>query len=197
VRSILIIRNQANILKAKPCDKNGNYLPLYTPPPPEEHPDANTWVPFESRAEFDFAHYHFVEAQSSAAQIDKALDMWAATVMEFGGDAPWKNSDDLYKTIDAIKHGNSPWKTYSVRYQGPRPPGTPPKWMTETYELCTRDVRQVLQHQLATKQFKDNINLTPYRQFDHKGQRVWSNLMSADWAWSQSVRTAFTTCRGA
>ncbi|KAI0004338.1 hypothetical protein BJV74DRAFT_876020 [Russula compacta] len=149
--------------------------------PPEENPPANSWTPFESRTEFDFAYYHFVEVQSSAANIDKALDMWAATIMEFGGDAPWTNSDDLYETIDAIQHGDAPWKMYHVQYRGPQPPGTPPKWMSETYELCARDSRQVLHHQLATEQFKDKINLIPY---------LWSNLMSADWAWSQADEIA-------
>ena len=146
-------------------------------------------MPFESRAEFDFSYYHFVEAQSPAAGIDKALDIWTATVMEFGRDAPWNNAAKFYKTIDAIQHGDSPWKTYCIQYQGPRPLGTPPKWMTETYSLCTRDSRRVLQHQLATTQFEGKINLVPYRQFDSKRQRVWSNLMSVDWAWSQAVRT--------
>ncbi|KAH9965083.1 hypothetical protein BJV74DRAFT_911363 [Russula compacta] len=108
------------------------------------------------RTEFDFAHYHFVEVQNSVTNIDKALDMWAATVMESGGDAPWTNSDDLYKTIDAIQHGDAPWKMYHIQYCGPQPP--------------------VLHHQLVTKQFKDKINLIPY---------LWLNLMSADWAWSQ------------
>ena len=112
--------------------------------------------------------------------------------MEFGGDAPWQNTDELYAAIDTIQYGDSPWKTYRVQYQGPRPPGTPPKWMTETYELCTRDSRQVLQNQLATTQFEGKINLIPYHQFDGKGRRVWSNLMSADWAWSQAVRAVFT-----
>ncbi|KAI0245200.1 hypothetical protein BJV78DRAFT_1277494 [Lactifluus subvellereus] len=140
--------------------------------------------------EFDFAHYHFVESQSSARLIDKALDLWAAIVMEFGRDSPWKNSSELYATIDAIKYGDSPWKTYEIRYQGPLPPGTPPKWMTQTYELCTRDSRRVLHHQLETTEFKDKINLSPYRQFDSKRQRTWSNLMSADWAWTQADKIA-------
>jgi hypothetical protein len=108
--------------------------------------------------------------------------------MEYGGDAPWKNAAELYASIDAIQHGDSPWKVYKIRYRGPLPPGTPPKWMTETYQLCTRNSRQVLHHQLATSQFKDTINLSPYRQFDGTGKRVWSNLMSADWAWTQAVR---------
>jgi hypothetical protein len=77
------------LMKATPCDEHGNYLPPYTPPPPpEEDPPPKSWVPFESRVEFDFAHYHFIKVQSSAANINKALDMRAATVMESGGDTP-------------------------------------------------------------------------------------------------------------
>jgi hypothetical protein len=107
--------------------------------------------------------------------------------MEFGGDAPWKDSAELYATIDAIQDGDSPWKLYRIRYKGPRPLGTPPKWMTETYELCMRDSRHVLHHQLSTVQFKDRFNVAPYRQVNNNGVRTWSNLMSADWAWKQAV----------
>ena len=59
--------------------------------------------------------------------------------------------------------------------------------MTETYELCCRDTRQVLLQQLATSDFKDKFNLTPYQQFNTSGKRVYSNLMSGDWAWKQAV----------
>jgi Plavaka transposase len=170
----------------------GEYLLPFTRAP--ARPNAldggipQAWKPFISRTEFDFAHFHFVETQSSAGQIDKALDLWAATVIEFGGAAPWTNSKELYATIDTIKLSESPWKTHTIRYQGPLPPGAPPKWMTQTYDLCTRDSRQVLHHQLETTDFKDKISLSPHRQFDSNHQRTWSNLMSADWAWTQAVR---------
>jgi hypothetical protein len=99
---------------AKPCNKKGEYLLPHTcpqaPPNPLDGAATDPWNPFKSRIEFDFAHYHFVEVQSSAPLINKALDLWAATVVEFGGDAPWKKSKELYATIDTIQHGNSPWK---------------------------------------------------------------------------------------
>jgi hypothetical protein len=165
-------------------------LPPHTRPSPTtaaNTDNANPWEPFNSRIEFDFAHYHFVEAQHSARKIDRALDLWAASVMRYGGDAPWKDSTELYATIDAIQDGDLPWKVYHVRYGGPHPPGTPPKWMTETYELCTRDSRRLLHHQLSTAEFRDKFNVAPYRQVNNKGVRTWSNLMSADWAWKQAV----------
>ncbi|KAJ6617216.1 hypothetical protein B0H10DRAFT_2033935 [Mycena sp. CBHHK59/15] len=184
-------RDKHWLANALPCRADGTYLPPYSappppPPPPADGQDVHAWAPFSSRAAFDFAQYHFVEQQSSERNIDKALDIWAASVMEFGGCAPWASTAELYAAIDQIQHGDVPWKTYTIHYSGPLPPGTPPKWMTQGYELCTRDVRQVLHQQLATSTFKDQVDLIPYRQFNHSGKRVWSNLMSGDWAWKQA-----------
>lgn len=93
----------------------------------------------------------------------------------------------MYATIDSIQEGDAPFKTLRLRYNGPLP-AEPPRWMTETYELCTRDSRVVLHHQLATTGFADQFNYKPYRQFDNQGDRAWSNLMSGDWAWNEAVR---------
>ncbi|KAK7012554.1 hypothetical protein R3P38DRAFT_3019709 [Favolaschia claudopus] len=180
------------LLNALPCNADGEYLPPFSPPAPSPAPPANgldpqTWAPFESRLEFDFAHYHFVELQTSEHQINTALDLWAATVTQFGKTAPWQNAAELYATIDSIQQGDMPWKTYQMRYTGPSPPSTPPRWMTQTYEVCARDLRAVLHHQLGSPDFKDAVDMVPYLQFNHAGHRVWSNLMSGDWAWKQAV----------
>ena len=183
-----------NRLLGIPCKENGQNLPN-PPPPPEplrtDNDDPLSFHPFGSRVEFDFAHYHFIEAQSSARCINKVLDWWRAAVLEYGGEVPWKNAQELYDTIDMIQHGDAPWKVYKVHYKGPLPAGTPPKWMTETFELCARDSRVVLHHQLASSEFIGNTNYMPYQQFDSKGDRVWSNLMSGDWAWKQAVCFSF------
>jgi hypothetical protein len=177
---------------AIPCEKNGQNLPNPPPPPEPLHADNQdpsfSWDPFGSQLEFEFAHYHFVEVQSSARCINKALDMWQAAILRYGDSVPWKNAQDLYNTIDMIQHGDAPWKVHKVHYTGPLPAGTPPKWMTETFDLCARDSQVVLHNQLASSEFKGNTNFVPYQQFDRKGRRVWSNLMSADWAWKQAVR---------
>lgn len=158
--------------------------------PPLDDPAAGentSWDPFESRIDFDFAWFHFVEAESSAAKINQAINMWAATILQQGGSPPWNNAKGMYQTIDEIQHGDAPWKTFIIRYQGPVPAGVPPKWMTVDYELCLRDTRQVLHHQLNTVDYCDKINYQPYQQFNGTGKRVYSNLMSGDWAWSQAV----------
>jgi hypothetical protein len=147
------------------------------------------WHPFEDRLAFDWAHYHFVELQSSEPEINRGLDLWLAATLKAGDDVPlpWASAADMYATIDAIQEGDAPFTTIKFKYNGPLPPSNPPRWMTETYELCTRDSRVLLHHQLATTDFKDKFNYKPYRQFNHKGDRVWSNLMSAEWAWKEAV----------
>ena len=146
-----------------------------------------SWNPFHSRVAFDFGYFHFIEQQTSEAGINKVLDLWAASLLKFGEDIPWANAQELYATIDSIQHGQAPWKALKVRYTGPLPEGMPPRWMTDTFELCSRDSRTLLHWQLETTDFKDKIHYLPYKQFRGDGSRVWSNLMSADWAAKQAV----------
>ena len=63
--------------------------------------------------------------------------------------------------------------------------------MQEEYELCYRDVRLLLKSQLANPEFKSHFNYRAYREFNADGDRRFSNFMSGDWAWNQSVRTSF------
>jgi hypothetical protein len=103
--------NVLTVKIAKPCDENGEYLLPHTypwPPPNPPAATANPWDPFNSRVNFDFAHYHFVEVQNLAPLINKALDLWVATIAEFGKDTPWSNAKELYATIDSIQQGDSP-----------------------------------------------------------------------------------------
>src|SRR6267154_3639911 len=94
----LINNHMLIVYIAKPCNEVGEYLPRYTCPPALPNAlDGGTpelWSPFISRLEFDFADYHFVEVQSFTGLINKALDLWAATVVEVDGAALWKNSKE-------------------------------------------------------------------------------------------------------
>jgi hypothetical protein len=159
--------------------------------PPPAAPDAtedNAFHPFEDRLAFDWAYYHFTELQSSKREINKGLNLWLAATLKAGDDTPlpWSSAEEMYQTIDAIQEGDAPFETIHFKYGGPILPN-PPAWMTATYELCTRNSRTLLRHQLATTDFADTFKPRPYCQFDHTDDRVWSNLMSGDWAWSEVV----------
>jgi len=188
-------------LTALPCDKDGNFLHEHARPPPPAAPDAtedNAFHPFEDWLAFDWAHYHFAELQSSEHEINKGLDLWLAATLKAGNDTalPWSLAEEMYRTIDEIQEGDTPFETIRFKYAGPIRPN-PPAWMTATYELCTRNSRTLLHHQVATTDFAGTFNPKPYRQFDHTGDRVWSNLMSGDWVWKEAVcirQIHFTLC---
>jgi hypothetical protein len=145
-------------------------------------------MPFEDRLAFDWAHYHYVSLQSSAAEIAEGLNLWSATAFKHGSltGAPWKTAKDMYKTIDTVQTGSLPFKTHRFFYEGPKP-STPPRWMEQAYELNARDVLAVVRDQLAMSAFKDQFDYLPFKEFNNQGERIWSNLMSAQWAFKQAV----------
>ena len=61
--------------------------------------------------------------------------------------------------------------------------------MEETYELNVRDILSVFEEQLASKEFDGRFDYMPYQEYDKNGSRVYSNLMSGDWASHQAVCT--------
>ncbi|PPQ83156.1 hypothetical protein CVT26_008490 [Gymnopilus dilepis] len=153
----------------------------------EQHP----FSPFQDRLAFDWAYYRYVRLQSSKSEILEGLDIWRATVVKHsctdltGDEVPWRNADELYKTIDAIQVGDAPWKCYQFSYTGPKPP-TLPRWMTQTYKLNIRDILHVLEQQLETSDFCNQITYIPYQEYDALGNRAYPNLMSGDWAFRQA-----------
>ncbi|KAF8870790.1 hypothetical protein CPB84DRAFT_1692758 [Gymnopilus junonius] len=180
---------------AKPCQEDGTFFDGPLPDPvPLQHPDAtpgNDWGPFEDRIAFDFTEYHYIQLQSSVAEITKGIDILLANSFKHGCQHNeglpngWRRGEDMYETIDSIQSGDAPWKTYKFQYTGPKP-STPPRWMEEIYELSLRDILLVLRYQHATPEFKDKFDSRPYQEFDPQGNRVFSNLMSGDWAYRQA-----------
>ena len=180
---------------ARPCDEDGTFLqapwgstPPLPAPPSQDNQHLHDWSPFEDRLAFDWAYQHYVKVQSSAAEIAQGLDFWSAISIKHGSTtgAPWRNAKEMYETIDSIEIGSLPFKTFAFQYTGPKP-STPPSWMEQEYELNTHNVVEVIQEQLATPDFASQINYVPYKEFNGKGERVWSNLMSGHWAYMHAV----------
>ncbi|KAI9449318.1 hypothetical protein BJY52DRAFT_1206403 [Lactarius psammicola] len=174
---------------AWPCHEDSEFLQDPTALPTQSKVDRldHDWSPFEDRLTFDWAHYHYVTLQSSAPDIAKGLNLWSVTSIKHGSidGAPWKNAKEMYAIIDTIQTGSLPFKAYSFSYTRPKP-STPSHWMEQTYKLNACDVLSIIQEQLATPDFKDQINYAPYKEFNSKGECVWSNLMSRHWAFRQA-----------
>lgn len=128
----------------------------------------------------------------SASQIDAILHLWSVSLAGSGTLPPFQNHKEMYKTIDRTLHGDIPWSSFSLRYDGEKPPDDVPSWMDATYEICYRDPRAVVHEILAHPKFKDDMDYKPYRKYNRKSmKRQWQDFMSGDWAWSQAVRFFF------
>ncbi|KAF8256689.1 hypothetical protein EI94DRAFT_1774920 [Lactarius quietus] len=92
----------------------------------------------------------------------------------------------MYETINSIKVSGVDWMTHRLTYSGPRPSGTVPHWMRESYELNLRNLFSVFEGQLASKEFDGQFKYTPYEEYDKDGSHVYSNLMSGNWAFCEA-----------
>lgn len=133
--------------------------------------------------------YHYVQVQSSAAQMNTGFDLWRAYAIKYGQpDAfRFKTASDIHNVIDAIPYGPKHWKTYQFGFDGPKP-DNPPQWMLEKFELNVRDTLEIAEQQLANPEFRHLFDYRPYQEFLPTGERVYSNLGSGTWAWKQAVR---------
>ncbi|KAH9161675.1 hypothetical protein EDB89DRAFT_1861472 [Lactarius sanguifluus] len=183
-------------LSARPCSSDGAFLGEPVPRQPKSDLSescGNPWLPFNDRLQYEWAYYHYVRLQSSAEDIRQGLDLWramATTTHQMDHDScdgvPWKSAKEMYNTIDSISVGGVSWVTYQLSYNGPQPTGTLPRWMQETYKLNVRNILSVFEEQLASKEFDGQFEYTPYKEYDAKGHRVYSNLMSGNWAFCEA-----------
>jgi len=175
-----------------PCDRAGHYLPPDSPPPPNPSPLPDDYSPYESRAAFQLAEFLYSREQMPAGKIDELLAIMASM---YDKDPPFHSHKDMYDTINATRHGDSPWKSFSVTYSGAMPDhGDPPSWMTAEYDVWYRDPKVVLEHQLANPDFKGEIDYAAKVVLDEDGHREVCDLMSGQWAFEQSV-SGFSNCR--
>ena len=108
------------------------------PPPPYDDHAQDDYSPFQSRAEFELAELLFAEKEMSTGKIDKLLNVLLAL---YDTQPPFTSSQELNALIDSIKQGDVPWNSFSVTYDGARPPDNMPQppWMDDKYEVWFRD----------------------------------------------------------
>jgi hypothetical protein len=154
-----------------------------------EQPSSDSWCPFEGPAGFDLAHYFFKEDQTSAAKIDRLLDIMSATLEVHNDHPPFENHKDVYSTIDAIPIGGVPWQSFDFTYDGPKP-DNPPKWMDAEYTIWYRDPHELFLNMLKNSEFEKSFDYSPYRQYDKQGNRRYEHFLSGDWAWKKATTLA-------
>ena len=138
--------------------------------------------------EFELADLLFRHLEIPAKKIDAILDLWAATVLELGGQPPFTNHKDLYCVIDSTCVGNVEWKSFNVAFNGEQQDGDSVPWMSDNYEVWYQDPWEVVHYILASLEFADEMDYVPYWEYDASNdQRCWQDFMSGDWAWKQAV----------
>ncbi|KAH9948897.1 hypothetical protein B0H21DRAFT_844257 [Amylocystis lapponica] len=175
-------------LNARPCDIDGNFLPAGTPPPEDDSlPD---WEPFNDRPSFEFAELVFKKIQLSGGDLDHLLEVWAAhNVLTNGGDPIFASTEAMHSIIDLIRHGDAPWESFTVRYNGPVTPDSP-SWKHAEYVIHCRNVQTVAHNMLANKDFDNHFDYIPFQEYVAPSVSRYSNIMSGQWAYKQATKIA-------
>lgn len=152
----------------------------------------NPWIdqPFKDRVSFETAELLFLKSQVSQKDIDKLMELWAASHIQVGstGGAPFKNHRELHRAIDDIPYGDAPWYSEEIVYSGSIPEENPPKWMTMTYEVVMRNFNLVVKNMLKNSAFRDDFDYVPYKETNSTGTRRFTDFMSGDFCWKECVR---------
>ncbi|KAG1896783.1 uncharacterized protein F5891DRAFT_1192680 [Suillus fuscotomentosus] len=179
-------RTYHSMLNGRPCTADGEFLPHGAPPTPMPQKAPDDWSPYHNRIEFEAAEFAFKKCHMSAKNLDFLCDLMAATLMKHRDVPPFADHKDLHNVIDATQLGDVPWQSFSVQYTGERPEVVPP-WMDDEFDVWYRDPRAMAHNILANPTFKDEIDYTPFHEYDASDKtRRWKDFMSGDWAWKQS-----------
>jgi hypothetical protein len=146
----------------------------------------DNWSPFNNRVEFELADLLYRQSQMPARDIDVLLRLWAASLAPHEASPPFRDHTHLYDTIDSIRVGDVPWESSTLYYDGPRPDGPVPTWMTSEYQVWFRDPRKLIHNIISNPDFKDQFDYVPHHEYAGDNHRF-HNFMSGDWAWKQAV----------
>jgi hypothetical protein len=155
---------------------------------------THDFTPFSDLECFSFAHYEFVKRQSSAEDINTALHTWASRSLRMTGvdTSPFSNYDDMLKTIDSVKFGECSWGSFECGYMGPLDASSAP-WMHDRFTVHTRDMLEVARVMLANPEFHGHFDYSARKDFTpasgepERWERQFSDVMSGEWAWRESV----------
>lgn len=125
--------------------------------------------------------------QLPASGINAILDIWGASLLKHGEQAPFSNHKEMYKMIDSIPLADVPWSSFSMEYGGDHPKSGTLPWMNDKHKVWYRDPCKVIQHMLANPDFNGEFDYAPLQELDANGNPRFKNFMSGSWAWDQVV----------
>ncbi|KAI0666178.1 hypothetical protein C8Q78DRAFT_1072649 [Trametes maxima] len=179
-------------LTARPCNAHGCFLDDPKAPPPICHP-VDDFQQFTDRATFEAAELLYEEMATSKDDIKQLLHILRAKTVLDGHDPDatplFDSHQHLLDAIDAIQHGGTEWRTFAIRYSGPIAPDAP-AWKRQHYIVHTRNSLEVVEGMASSPDFVRTWETCRYQERNKKGEWLFSNLMSAHWAWKQADEIA-------
>ena len=168
------------ILDGTPCDIYGNDLPEDALPPPRD--ELPGFAPFASEIDFELGDFLFRELEISNTKLDKLLHLLAAKYQD--QDPPFADHAHLHTLIDSIPQGDIPWQAFTVQYAGET---DGPLWKSTSYEVFFRDPLLVMEQQIGNPDYAAEMDFAPKQVFDNNNKRLYTDLMSGNWAWTRAV----------
>ena len=156
----------------KPCDEEGAFLPEGTPSVPRPSPDPDDWDPFEDELQFLIADFLYWQEEMSAGNINALLDLWVLNMAKHDDMVPFSSYEHMYHTIDNIKHGDAPWKSFTTSYAGELDPNAP-SWQLQDFEVWFRDLDLVVRNMLDNPDLNGHFDYAPYIDLDKAGNRIY------------------------
>ncbi|KAH9023764.1 hypothetical protein EDB85DRAFT_1870528, partial [Lactarius pseudohatsudake] len=170
------------------CDEDGNDIPSDTLAPPRNSDQGpNDWTPYNNRLEFEVADFLYRRNQMSAGDINCLLTLWAASLSAHNGKPPFANAAQMYSAIDSTPLGDTPWQSFSLKYNGIRPEGNIVSWMEADYDVWFRNPRALVHGILSNPDFKSDFDLAPLQERTPDGTHRFCDFMSGNWAWRQAT----------
>ncbi|KAI0669487.1 hypothetical protein C8Q78DRAFT_1070632 [Trametes maxima] len=173
-----------------PCTQAGILLqdPHQAPEKPEALP-RDDWSPYEDRVQFETTELLYSKAKMSAGNINKLLDLWAASLAPHDAPPPFRYSRELYATIDSTSLGTVKWESFDLAYpvgMRPQQASDVPSWMEKKYDVWYRDIHDLARNMLLNPDFSSLMDFGPIRVYNANSDTKLGNFMSVDWAWSQA-----------
>jgi hypothetical protein len=142
--------------------------------------DSETYFPFENASQWKLAKsLLFPKRQSRAGVNNLAVEKncpWIQTGTGF------KSPNDFYQRLELLNYRGGQWRQ---SYVVPGP--TAPTWRPNQVEFYHRDTFETLKYIVSNPKLQNHMKWAPERQFNSKGERVFSELWSGDWWWRMQV----------
>ncbi|PSR88457.1 hypothetical protein PHLCEN_2v5137 [Hermanssonia centrifuga] len=151
-------------LNGRPCDSSGQFLLDPNAQPLPQARLETDWTPYNSRLEFETAEFLFQCVKMGQVNVNLLLELWAASLVPYGGRPSFSSIHDMLQVIDSTPLGDAPWTTITAKYMGALP-ANPPPWMVATYEILHRNTLVCARNMLLNTDFAEEFDITPYREY--------------------------------